>query len=158
MDEITAPENSSLLDARYRTTAAVYFAQLFSSVIIICAGFFYADSDARSDSNSSMPLWVAIVFTAIAAFVLRRALSRWERLKDARLLKGFSGLLRTLSTNSIILGALAEAIAVFGFVIAVLNGSKPDALRAGAVALIVFFTNFPRRSVWLKIAANLEKV
>lgn len=155
MDE-TAPEN--LLEKRYRTTATIYFAQIFSTVVIIFAAFILAKTENAADSNVLMPLWVAIVFTAIAAFVLRRVLTRWERLRDVKLLKGFAGLFATLQTNSIILGAMAEAIAVLGLVIAFLSGNKFDALRAGTVALVVFLMNFPRKSVWEKIAAGLEKV
>lgn len=157
MNEI-APENLALLDKRFRTTASIYFALLFSSVLFICLGFVFADSKNEADSNVLMPLWVAIVFTAIATFVLRRKLARWEQFKNAELLKGFSGVLGTLQTNSIILGVLAEAIAIVGFVIAFLSGNGFDAIRAGVVALIVFLVNLPRKSVWLKIAANLEKV
>lgn len=155
MDEITS---ENLLDKSYNTTATIYFAQIFSSIALIFAAFFYADGKSADDSNSLMPLWVAIVFIAIAAFVLRRVLTAWDKLKNAKLLRGFSGVFSTLRTNSIILGALAEAIAVAGFAVAALGGNKFDALRAGAVALVVFLINFPRKSVWRKIAASLEKV
>lgn len=156
MDE-TEPQN--LLDKRYKTTAAIYFAQIFSSIVLIFAAMLYANAETTTaDTASLMPLWVAIVFIAIATFVLRRVFSRPDRLKDAKLLKGFAGLFGALQTNAIILGALAEAIAVVGLVIAFMSGNKFDALRAGAIALIVFLANFPRKSVWEKIAANLEKV
>lgn len=155
MDEI-APEN--LLDKRYKLTATIYFALIFSSIVVVILAFFVADESRTENASALMPLWVAIIFIAIATFVLRRALTRWERLRDAKLLKGFAGLFSTLQTNSIILGALAEAIAVVGLVISILSGSKFDAARAGAVALVVFLMNFPRKSVWQKIAASLENV
>ncbi|MCA1639645.1 MAG: hypothetical protein LC768_15165, partial [Acidobacteria bacterium] len=114
--------------------------------------------ESAINSKSLIPLWIAVLFIGVGTFLLRRILFKWERLKDITLLKGFSGLLATLQTNSIILGSLAEAIAIIGFIIAVLNGSGADMLRTVAVALIVFFINFPRKSVWEKIAANMEKV
>jgi Flp pilus assembly protein TadB len=108
--------------------------------------------------RSLMTLWIAVVFIAVGTFVLRRMLNQWERLKNIKLSKGISGLLTTLQTNAIVLGAVAETIAVIGFLIAVLGGIKSDMFRAGAVALIVFLINFPRKSVWKKIVANLESV
>lgn len=150
------PEN--LLDKRYKTTAVIYFAQIFSSVALIFAAFFFVDSGRAADSNTLMPFWAAIVFAAIAAFVLRRVLTRFERFQNAKLLKGFAGVFSLLQTNSIVLGALAEAIAAAGLIAAFLSGNKYDAARAGAVAFIVFAMNLPRKSVWQKIAASLEKV
>lgn len=157
MDEILT-KNLSELEKRYRTTAIIYFAQIFTTVILIFASLFVADSEYTVSANSLTALWIAVIFIAIGAFVLRRILSNWERLRNIKLLKGVSGLLAALQTNSIILGALAETIAVIGFIITVLSGYKADALRAGTVALIVFLMNFPRKSVWQKIVVNLEKV
>lgn len=156
--EKVSTENSALLERRYRATATVYFALIFSSVFLIAAALFLADKDKTADADSLMPLWVAIVFTAIAALVLRRVLPGRERLKNAELLKGISGLLTTLQVNSIVLGALASIVAVIGVVITFKNGNKSDALRAGAVALILFAVNFPRQSVWRKIVGSLENV
>ncbi len=158
MQEIST-ENFSQLDNRYKTTAIIYLAQIFSTVILIVVALFFVEkSTGALDAISLTALWTAVVFIAVAAFVLRRVFSRWERLKDIKLLKGTSGVFSALQSNAIILGALAETITIIGFIITVLNGEKYDALRAGAVALIVFFINFPRKSVWEKIVANLEKV
>lgn len=105
-----------------------------------------------------MPLWIGALFIAMGTFVLRRTLYRWDRLKDIAILKGITGVLDSLKINSIILGAMAELIAVIGFVISFLGGNPYEMLRAGAIALVVFLINFPRKSVWQKIAANLENV
>ena len=147
------------LDNRYRTTATIYLAQIFTTVILITVGLFFIDNFQGSASATTLTaLWAVIVFIAIGSFVLRRMLSRWERLKDIKLLKGIAGVLSALQTNAILHGSLAETIAVIGFTITALNGEKADVLRAGGVALIIFLMNFPRKSVWKKIAANLEKV
>ena len=108
--------------------------------------------------QSLTALWIAILFIALATFVVRRMLFRWERLKDIYLLKGMSGLLSALQTNALILGAMAEVIAIMGFLIAALGGVKWDMFRAGVVALVVFLINFPRRSVWEKVAGSMEKI
>ncbi|MBA2621276.1 MAG: hypothetical protein H0U87_08755, partial [Acidobacteria bacterium] len=153
MDEIS-PENLALLERRYKSAATVYFALLFSSVGFIVAALFLADEGRTANTDSLMPLWIAIVFIAVAAFVLRRVLINWERLRNAKLLKGVGGLLASLQTNSIVLGALAEIVALIGVAITFLNGNKFDALRAGGVALLLFAINFPRQSVWRKIVGS----
>lgn len=158
MEQISA-ENFVLLEKHYKTTAFIYAVQIFSALSLLTVGYFIiqpAATDARSESATL--LWVVILFIAIGTFLLRRVLFRWERFKDTALLKGVRGVLATLQTNSIILGALAESIVIFGFVLAIMNGSKGDLIRAVLVGLIVFAINFPRKSVWEKIAANLEKV
>ncbi|MDQ3323239.1 MAG: hypothetical protein M3525_12530 [Acidobacteriota bacterium] len=157
--DVISTESLSELNKRYRTTAIIYFAQIWTAAALIAAcWFFIKDAENPVDSDSLTPLWVAIIFIAVGAFVLRRVFLKWERLRDVKLLKGVSGLLGKLQTNSIILGSMAEIIAVVGVVIALQNGSKNDVLRAGLVSLIVFVINFPRKSVWRKIVANLEKV
>ncbi len=85
-------------------------------------------------------------------------LVRWDKLKNVTLLKGIPGLLSSLQTNAILLGTMAEIIAIIGFLIAALGGIKTDMLTFGAVALILFLINFPRKSIWEKIVANLEKI
>jgi len=158
MEEISAA-NQSELEKRYRITTLIVAGQMTTTVILAIVGWIYAGkSESATDSRSLMPLWIAVLFIAVGTFLLRRILFKWDRLRDVTLLKGFSGLFATLQTNSIVLGALAEAIAVIGFIIAVLNGNAADMFRAVAVALIVFFINFPRKSVWKKIAASMKKV
>lgn len=158
MDEVS-PAIQDSLEKRYKTAAFIYFGQIATTVILLVVGYFtIKNSETAADSNTLTILWVAILFIAVGAFLLRRTLFRWERFKDLILTKGISGLLAGLQTNTIILGALAETIAVIGFVIALMNGSRGDLLRAGAVSLIVFLVNFPRKSVWEKIVTNLEKV
>lgn len=158
MDEIS-PASLSSLDKRYKTAGIIYSGQIATTIILIAVGYFTIKSaDTTADSNTIMILWAAVLFVAVTAFLLRRKLYRWERLKDLTLMKGVSGLLAALQTNTIVLGALAEAIAAIGFVIALMNGNRADILRAGAVSLIVFLVNFPRKSVWEKIVTNLEKV
>ena len=156
MEEISA---ANQLEKRYRTTAVIYLAQIFSVIILVIVGYLLAKNSAgKSDASSTTALWVAILFIAVGTFLLRRRLYQWERLKNITLTKGVSGLFAALQTNSIILAATAEAIAIIGLVIALLSGVGFDILRAGLVALIVLLINFPRQSVWRKIVEGLEKV
>jgi H+/Cl- antiporter ClcA len=154
-----SPENRSELEKRYRSTVIVIVFQIFTVIALIIAAWFVAQTSENSITNQSLTtLWVAVLFIAVGAFVLRRLIFNWERLKNTALLKGIKGLIQKLQINSIILGAIAEIVAIMGFLIAVLSGNKWDVFRAGAIALVVFLANFPRKSNWEKIVANLEKI
>jgi hypothetical protein len=148
-----------MLQKRYKTAAFVVLAQIgFTLLLIPVAWFLAANVENAISPRSVTTLWVAILFISLATFVLRRMLYRWDRLKDIALLKGVDGLLAGLQTNAMILGAMAEIVAILGFLIAVLGGVAYDMFRAAVVALVIFLINFPRRSIWEKIAANLETV
>jgi hypothetical protein len=146
------------LQKRYRTTAIIILAQIFTALVLIAiAWFFPFNANSNIPPSSVTALWVAVIFIALGSFVLRRALFSWEKLKNTALLKGISGLIASLQMNAIILSAFGELIAIIGFVITVLSGNRFEMLRAGVVALIVFLINFPRQTIWEKIVANLEE-
>lgn len=154
-----SPENRNELEKRYRTTVFVYAFQILTVIVLIAAAWFVAQTSENSITDQSLTtLWVAVLFIAVGAFVMRRLLFSWERLKNTALLKGTKGLIQKLQINSILLGVIGEIVAVFGFLIAVLSGNKWEMFRAGAIALVVFLANFPRKSTWEKIVANLEKI
>lgn len=158
MSEISAASRSEL-EKRYRLTILVVLAQILTAIVLIVAAFFIAQtSDSSVTSQSVLTLWITIIFIAVGTFALRRLMFNWNRLQNTALLKGIPGVLQTLQTNSILLGTLAEVIAIIGFLVATLGGDKWDMFRAGAVALIVFLANFPRRSTWKKIVGRLENL
>lgn len=158
MNQISEP-NLKDLNARYRTTAIIVGVQIFSTILlIIIAWFLSSQTDNAVTEEAVSALWLTILFIAVGTFALRRFLFSWERLKNTALIKGVAKVISTLQINTIILCAFAEVIAVIGFLVATLSGNKFEMFRAGAVALIVFLINFPRKSVWEKVVANLEKV
>jgi hypothetical protein len=151
--------NAELLEKRYRTAVIVVISQIVITLVLI-AGSWFVISFSGNDINDSAlsALWLLVLCIAISAFVLRRMLFSWERLKNVALLKGVKGLLTGLQTNTILLSSLGEVIAIIGFLIAVLSGNKNEMLRAGAVALIIFLINFPRKTTWKKVLAAAEKL
>jgi len=158
MEEIS-PENLAALESRYRATAIIISAQILFTIILTAAVWLLAPATENFISQQNLTtLWIAIIFLAIGAFVLRRVFFRWDRLKDVALLKGVSGLLVTLQINAIILAVFATLLPIVGCVITVLSGSTFEIIRAEIVALIVFWINFPRKSVWGKIVALMGKV
>ncbi len=158
MNEISS-ENLTELEKRYRTTFFIVLIQIFVVLLLVAASWFgvFRVETNLSDQDFST-LWVAVLFIAIGTFILRRMFFSWERLKNITLLKGVSGLLRTLQRNSVILGIFALIVAVIGFLISSFTGNASDMFRAGVIALVVFLINFPRKKVWKTIVSNLEKV
>lgn len=158
MNQITK-ENSAELERRYRITIFLVFAQILVTIILTFAAWFVVSTTEISQSDQTLTtLWVAILFIAIGSFVLRRLFNSWERLRNAALLKGISGVLGILQKNAIVLGAFAEIISIIGFIITVFSGNSADMFRAAAIALVVFFINFPRKKVWKTVVANLQEV
>ncbi len=158
MSEIS-PENLAEIEKRYRAAAIIGVAQIAFTVALAAVAWFVVQRTEVVATNESVTtLWVLIAFIAIGSLLLRRLFNGWERLRNAALLGGVSGLLKKLQTNSLILGMFAEAIAVIGFVITIFSGSSFDMFRAAAIALVVFFVAFPRKNVWKTIVANLQGI
>jgi hypothetical protein len=158
MSEISG-ENLANLEKRYRITLFIVSAQMILAMILVFLSFLMVRFGEKSDSSQDFTtFWVGILFIAIGSFVLRRLFFNWDRLRNTVILKGVPGLLTTLQTNSVILGLLAEIVAIIGFIISILSGNSSDMVRAAAISLVVFLINFPRKSVWKKILSNLEKV
>lgn len=159
MTEFSA-ENKTELEKRYRITAFLVSAQIAALFILTATAFLTIKPEIapRISENTRMTLWVAALFIALGTFVMRRLFYRWDRLRYITLLKGIKGLLKTLSINSIFLAAMAEFVAIIGFVIAFLTSEPFEMLRSAIIALVVFLINFPRRKVWEKITENLQTV
>lgn len=157
MNDISAESKAELVK-RYRTTSIIVLAEIAVTLILIVTGWLSAaDSEIASSVGGFLPLWIVVIFIAVSSFILRRMLNNWERLKAISLTKGIAGALATLQLNSLMLNTLALIIGIIGFYVASVNKVESDVFRAGAVALIVFLMNFPRKTVWKNITANLEK-
>jgi hypothetical protein len=167
-------QTASEVNKRYRLTATVLFVQIFVTLALLALSFFLAGSwqpfgaptgESFSVENLTNPqagssttfLWVTILALALAAFLLRRVIFSSDSLRDAATLGGATGLLKNLQSKTILLASLGEVIAVLGFVIALASGSAFDMVRAAAVALIVFFINFPRKSTWERLAKTASQ-
>ena len=157
MEEITA-ENLAILEKRYKTTVFIVSTQILSAVIFLIAAWFVTRNRESISEDSFMTLWLVILFISAATFLLRRQLFGWERLKNTTLLKGVSGLIGSLQSNTIILNLFAEIVLIIGFIITIYSGNFFDMMRASGIALIVFALNFPRLSLWKKIVSSLENV
>ena len=155
----TTETNAQLLEKHYRISVIAVSVQILVMLVLTVISWFvitYSSNDISE--QASLALWSTILLVAAGSFVLRRVLFSWDRLKNVALRKGISGLFASLQANTILLGALGEVVAIMGFLVATLSGNKFEMLRAGAISLIVFLMNFPRKSIWQKILSGAEKL
>jgi hypothetical protein len=168
------------LDRVYKKTATFFFAQVLGVLILTLLAFFLAGKiqpfgaasgeASFSIENLTNPnaaigsaalttfLWIAILALAVGVFLLRRVLFAPATLRDAAVVGGSNGLLKSLQTKIILLVTIAEIVAILGFIISLTSGNWTDMLRAALVAAVLFFINFPRKSVWQKLADNATRV
>jgi len=152
-------ENLTELSKRYRMTVFIVLAQIFVVFLLLLISLF---AGVKATSNLTeqdfTTLWVGVLFIAVGSFILRRMFFNWERLKNIAVLKGVSGLLKTLQRNSVILALFGLIVGIIGFLIATFSGNGLDMFRTGIIAFVVFLINFPRKKIWKTIVSNVEQI
>jgi hypothetical protein len=143
---------------RHRTAILVVAGFLILDVALVAIAFFAADRIFRpGDPSIVMGLWIAVLVAGLGAFVIRRTKFAAMRLQDVAAVKGVSGLLKTLQGTTIQIACIGGAIALMGFVIAILLGDWTNMLRAGGVSAIVLVYCFPFRSAWERVVMQLAR-
>jgi hypothetical protein len=143
---------------RHRTAILVVAGFLILDVALVAIAFFAADRIFRpGDPSIVMGLWIAVLVSGLGAFVIRRTKFAAMRLQDVAAVKGVSGLLKTLQGTTIQIACIGGAIALMGFVIAILLGDWTNMLRAGGVSAIVLVYCFPFRSAWERVVMQLAR-
>jgi len=143
---------------RHRTAILVVAGFLILDVALVAIAFFAADRIFRpGDPSIVMALWIAVLVSGLGAFVIRRTKFAAMRLQDVAAVKGVSGLLKTLQGTTIQIACIGGAIALMGFVIAILLGDWTNMLRAGGVSAIVLVYCFPFRSAWERVVMQLAR-
>jgi hypothetical protein len=146
------------LGKRYQTTSLIVIGQIVVTLLLIGIAWIIAPRiDLEITRQTTTGLWILIISTVIGVFLLRRILFSPAKLRNINSTKGVTGLLATLQMHTILLGILTEVIAIIGFLISVMTGDKFEMFRAGAIALVVFLTIFPRRKLWKTVVSSLNK-
>lgn len=144
------------LSRRHRTATIFVIGFLALNLVLVVIAYLAAERIGRpGDPSIIMALWIAILVFGLGAFVLRRTRFSTMRLKDIAALRGTSGLLRTLQDTTIQLALIGAAIALMGFVWAMLTRDWTNMLRAGGVSVIVLIYGYPLRSAWEKVTRQL---
>jgi hypothetical protein len=143
---------------RHRSATLVVAGFIILDVALVAIAFFAADRIHRpGDPSIVTGLWIAVLVFGLGAFVIRRTKFAAMRLQDVAAVQGMSGLLRTLQGTTIQIACIGGAIALMGFVIAILLGDWTNMLRAGGVSAIVLVYCFPFRSAWERVVMQLAR-
>ena len=145
------------LSRRHRTATIFVVGFLALNFVLLIVAYLAAERVGRpGDQSIVMALWIAILVFGLGAFVLRRTRFAAMRLKDIAALRGTSGLLKTLHDTTIQLALLGGAIAVMGFVWAMLTRDWTNMFRAAGVSVIVLIYGYPFRSAWESVARQFS--
>lgn len=143
---------------RHRTALMAVNGMLALALALVGIAFAAKDFLSRpGDPTLIKLLWVLILLCGLGAFPLRRTRFNAMRLQDIAALRGLSGLLATLQGTTIQLAFIGGAIALMGFILAMLTGEPWDMLRAGGVALVVLLYCYPRKSAWQSVVQGIER-
>ena len=146
------------LDSRHRTAAMVVVAMLVLTFALVGIALAARNFLSRpGDPTLVVLLKVLILICGLGAFPLRRTRFAAMRLQDIAALRGLSGLLATLQGTTIQIAFIGGAIALMGFILAMLTGEPWDMLRAGGVALVVLLYCYPRKSAWQRVLQGIER-
>lgn len=147
------------LTRRHRAAVMVVNAMLVLTLALVGIAFAARKFLSRPGDPSLIKLlWVLILLFGLGALPLRRTRFNAMRLQDIAALRGISGLLATLQGTTIQLACIGGAIALMGFILAMLTGEPWDMLRAGGVALVVLIYCYPRKSAWQRVVQGIERI
>ena len=156
----TSPSINDELARRHRVAAMAVGAFVGLTAALVAIAFVAGESLYRpGDPSLSMALFIAILLLALGSFVLRRTRFQAMRLRDIAGLRGISGVLETLQKTTVQVAFIGGAIALMGFVVAMMTPAdgKYHMLRAGAVAAIVLLSAYPRRAAWRALVKAIEE-
>jgi hypothetical protein len=102
----------------------------------------------RNNPSLQMTVLITIMIFGLGAIAFRRTRFATMRLQDVAGLRGASGLLISLQRTTLQVALIGTAIAVMGFVAALLTGEPSLAYRGGVVAAAVLLYCYPVRTSW----------
>lgn len=153
----TVEGNQDELAQRHSAAVRVVVAMIALTLLLLALALAGVFEDAL-DPNPQLGGTLRIVMALCAAGTLlfRRTKFSAMRLQDVAALRGTSGLLRTLQTTTVNVALIGGAIAVMGFVVALLSGAPSDRWL-GVIALAVLFYAYPRRAAWRRVVEATEQ-
>lgn len=152
------PYTDESLRKGYRLAVYICCAMIASVFIYTGVVEYLAATNAPFSGFSPMPaevygklrlilLGVAIVDFALIPFIRNRALAGGNRPGNA-LASNLPEPVMRLVTASIVSFALCESIAIYGLVLFLINGGRPEFYLFLIIALAAFAVHFPRLARW----------
>lgn len=144
---------------RHRAATTVVYAALavtLALVVVALAGLFAGA--VSYDQQVNIAIWIASIIFAFGAIALRRAMLAAPRLQAIAGLRGPTGLLVHLQKTTTLVAAIGVAIAVMGFVLALIRGGVDSMpVIVWVVAGVVLFSAYPRRDEWRRVVDAARK-
>jgi len=150
------------LHGRHRAAVLTIYAVLALTVLLAALAFAGVFSDKVDfDPVIDGALRISVVFFGLGAVALRRAMFSGTRLQAIASLRGPSALLAHLQKTTMLVAALAAAIAVMGFALTLIRGGAlgetPAMVWIGLIAVAVLLYAYPRRSAWRRVLESARK-
>lgn len=138
---------------RHRAAANVVYVALGATLtlVVLALSDLFAGA-VPFDQQVNNVIWIASIVFAFGAIALRRAMLAAPRLQAVAGLRGPSGLLAHLQRTTTLVCAVGVAIAVMGFVLALIRGRVDSmAVVVWVVAGVVLVSAYPRRGEWRRV-------
>jgi hypothetical protein len=153
-EEAVAREALHARVATFHSKAKTVVLAVLGSIVMLSAIGFWIAGERAALPTRQMPIAfvVGVIFLALGATAIRRTQLRWLRLEAVGNLRGVDGVLKHLLRMTVIVAALAEAIAVLSLLVGVLAGEQFYVMVFGLVAIVVLLSSYPRRMAWERAA------
>ena len=151
MDPISPEAQTEL--ARKHKAAATTVLGLLVAVILLCVIAFVSRSYLELKPPNLSLDWatrLVVLFLGLGAIVWRRNRFSAMRLQDIAGVAGVTGLIKTLESTTLQLALVADAIALIGFAVTLIQGNELYTYWSCAIAVVVLIYCYPTKSSWLK--------
>ena len=148
------------LQRRYRSALLAVTAMFALTALLVALAFMGVRPHLPNGMYNSAvygALWITILFLGLGAIVVRRARFAAVRLEAIASLRGPVGLLVTLQRTTIIVAFVGGAIAVLGYLLALLTDDTTSMRNSAIIAIAVLFYCYPRRAAWQRVIVATQQ-
>ncbi len=148
----TSPDVQAELTRRHKHASTTVISLLVASILLSIIAFlgrpYYTP---RPNTVADMAVRLLVLFLGLGAIAFRRYKFNPMRLQDIAGLAGPSGLLKTLEKTTLQLALVGIGITIVGFISTLVMGDDSYTYWSTAVALVVLFSAYPRKSIWTRV-------
>lgn len=149
------------LARRHRVASRFVLATIAFSILLVLIAVFASERFHHPFRPADPTLLLALqtiipLVFGLGAIVYRRTKFMALRLRDIASLQGKSALIYTLQRTTVMVALIGGAIAVSGFLSAVLTGNGKGAIYVGVIAIAVLFYCYPLRAGWERVVEEMQ--
>ena len=148
----TSPDVQAELIRRYKHVSTTVISLVVATILLAIIAFlgrrYYTP---RPNTVVDMAVRLLVLFLGLGAIAFRRYKFSPMRLQDIAGVQGPSGLLQTLEKTTLQLALVGIGITIVGFMSTLVMGDDSYTYWSAAVALVVLFSAYPRKSTWNRV-------